>query len=181
MILLKPKGLVVLVGPNGSGKSTLAKKLALKNKWFLCFQNPVSIPNVNYSHFLRLAYNKNLPRRQAGHKPLDPFSFYEILQKSAAVLNLPEKLFDKDLNCEISGGEKKKMELLQALVLKPKFAILDEPDSGVDTDSLPKIAAAIKILQKTTGVLLITHSPSLLALLSPNKTYKMENNKILNF
>lgn len=171
MIKIKPKSLVALVGPNGSGKSTLAKKLATQHHYFLAFQFPVAVPNVPYSHFLRLAYNKN-------HKPLDPFSFYDVLKKSATVLGLPEKLLDKNLNCEISGGEKKKLELLQALVLKPKFAILDEPDSGIDADGLLLVAKAIKLLKKTTGILLVTHSPVLLKLLAPTRTYKIQSGKI---
>ena len=158
----------VLMGPNGSGKSTLAKAIVEDSKLdgsvFLGFQNPVTVPGVNFVTFLRLAYRK-----------LDPLSFYRYLKSKAKLLDIPEEWLSRNVNEGFSGGEKKRMEMLQAIVLKPKFAILDEPDTGVDFDSLKLIAKAIKILLRSSGILLITHNPKILKLLKVNFVHILKN------
>ena len=195
-VILKPGELYVLTGPNGSGKSTLALKLLKESKLdgslFLSFQQPVSVPGVSYVNFLRLAYNSRHPgaRRAIGSKKIDsigrsgslqnddgtmgPLEFYKYLKEQAKILAIPEEFLSKDLNCEMSGGEKKKMEIFQALVLKPKLAIFDEPDSGVDSQNLKLIIKAIKSLQQNgTGILVITHNKNLVKSLNPTHKYVM--------
>ncbi|MDO8515182.1 MAG: ABC transporter ATP-binding protein [bacterium] len=153
----------VLMGPNGSGKSTLARAIVAPDV-FLGFQNPVTVPGVNFVTFMRLAYRK-----------LDPLSFYRYLKSKAKLLNIPEEWLSRNVNEGFSGGEKKRMEMLQALVLQPKFAILDEPDTGVDFDSLKLIAKAIKILLRSSGILLITHNPKILKLLEVDFVHILKN------
>ena len=136
---------------------------------FLGFQQPVAVPGVNYLNFLRLAYRKKL----------DPLEFYKYLKEKAKILEIPEEFLTRSLNDQFSGGEKKRMGLLQALVLEPKYAILDEPDTGTDVDSLKLIAKGIKVLQKQgTGILLITHYQRLLKYLKPTRVYVLINGKI---
>lgn len=158
---INPGELHVLVGPNGSGKSTLVRALA--DKFFLGFQTPPAVPGVNYITFLRLAYRK-----------LDPLSFYRHLKSKAKLLKIPEEWLARSLNDNFSGGEKKKMEMLQALVLQPKYAIFDEPDSGVDQQNLKLITKALRLLQKNgTGIMVITHNKDLLKILKPIKIHKL--------
>lgn len=171
---IKPGELHVLVGPNGSGKSTLARtiiekqivetpKLGVSTPIFLGFQTPPAVPGVNYITFLRLAYRKQ-----------DPLSFYRYLKSKAKLLGVPEDWLSRSLNDNFSGGEKKKMEMLQALVLQPKYAIFDEPDSGVDQQNLKLIIKALRLLQKNgTGIMVITHSKNLIKLLKPVKIHKL--------
>jgi Fe-S cluster assembly ATP-binding protein len=157
----------VLMGPNGSGKSTLAR--ALSDKALLGFQNPPAVSGVNYIIFLRLAYRK-----------LPPLEFYKYLKSRAKLLNIPEEWLGRNLNENFSGGEKKKMEMLQALVLQPKFAVLDEPDTGTDVDSLKIIAKAINLLLKNkTGILLITHYSRLLDYLKPDFIHILKNGRLV--
>jgi Fe-S cluster assembly ATP-binding protein len=170
---IKKGELCVLMGPNGSGKSTLAteilKRSQLDGSVFLGFQQPVTVPGVNYNNFLRLASKKKL----------GPLEFYQLLKAKAKILAIPEEFLNRNLNENLSGGEKKKMELLQALVLEPDYAILDEPDSGVDSQSLRLIVKAIKILQTNgTGVLLITHSQSFIKKMQPAGKYYLKNGKL---
>ncbi len=170
---IKRGELCVLMGPNGSGKSTLGRAIIKNSKMdgqiFLGFQQPVTVPGVNYLNFLRLAYRKKL----------DPLEFYKYLKEKAKILEIPEEFLTRSLNDQFSGGEKKRMELLQALVLKPKYAILDEPDTGTDVDSLKLIAKGIKVLQnQDTGILLITHYQRLLKYLKPTRVYVLINGKI---
>jgi Fe-S cluster assembly ATP-binding protein len=183
----------LLLGPNGSGKTTLTKlvlghsdikavkgtleyngKDLLKMKpeeralqgIFIAFQNPIEVPGVNFREYMRLAYN-NLQSKE--HK-LPPFKFYELLKDKAKLLGIDEKLISRNLNEDLSGGEKKKMEILQMLILRPKLAILDETDSGLDIDSLKLVFKAICIYKKESGcaVILITHNLATLNYLEPD-------------
>lgn len=193
---IKPGELHVLMGPNGSGKSTLGlaiagdqslkcqvKSLKIDGKdisqmkpveraragLFLGFQQPITVPGVNFVNFLRQAHGK-----------LGPMEFYEKLLQTAQTLEIPEDFLSRNINEEFSGGEKKKMELLQALILKPKYAILDEPDTGTDVDSLKLIARAIVKLQKmSAGILLITHYQRLIKYLKPDWVYLLVSGKIV--
>jgi len=146
-IKLTPGKLFVLKGSNGSGKTTLAKKMAAENKEiYLGWQESPAISGVTYRDLLDLA------------------------AKDKTVF--PEEFLDREIGAGLSGGEKKMAEIYQALAIKPKFAVFDEPDAGVDTSNLKIIVRGIKTLQKNgTGILVITHSENLVKLLKPDKVY----------
>ncbi|MBD3365885.1 Fe-S cluster assembly ATPase SufC [candidate division WWE3 bacterium] len=192
----------VLMGPNGSGKSTLAKTLSgdpsykvsegsisweeeslLEKKpeelalqgIFISYQHPPEIPGLNISQYLRQIYNKKHDTN------LNPAEFANLLEEKFTALNLPKEFKNRYLNEGFSGGEKKKMEILQMLLLKPKIAILDEIDSGVDVDALKVIIEAVKNLQnnENTTILYITHYPSLLEQVEPEKIFLMKEGKIV--
>lgn len=166
---------------------------------FLAFQHPVAVPGVRITNFLRMAYNEKCKMHNAQCKtssknskdstnqqsitdnlPLGPLEFYQLLKPKAKLLDIPEDFLARNLNEQFSGGEKKKMEMLQALVLKPKYAILDEPDTGTDVDALKIIAKGIKLLQKQgTGILLITHYQRLLKYLSPDKVHVLKDGRLV--
>ncbi len=170
---------------------------------FMAFQSPVAVPGVKITSFLRLAYNSQAslrggttkqsvdhkrhgsPLRQLADRndkkaELGPLEFYQLLKKKAKLLNIPDDFLGRNLNDQFSGGEKKKMEMLQALVLQPKYAILDEPDTGTDVDALKIIAKAIGILQKQgTGILLITHYQRLLKFLKPDRVHVLKDGKLV--
>ncbi len=136
----------------------------------MAFQQPVTVPGVTYIQFLRAATRTKLP----------PLEFYNFLLEKAKILKIPPEFLARELNLNFSGGEKKKMELFQALVLAPQVAILDEPDSGVDAANLRLLVKAIKmLLENATGVLLITHSESLIKKLRPAKIYRLRKGQSL--
>jgi Fe-S cluster assembly ATP-binding protein len=177
-----------LMGPNGSGKSTLANAIMGHPKYniesgdilvrgesilnlstdlrarkglFLGFQYPIEIPGVGYSHFLRNAYNmlsKSLGEEQNREVFLTVREFHEYVKKNLDAVGLDPSFLSRYLNEGFSGGEKKRSEVMQMLVLKPQIAILDEPDSGLDIDSVKAVAEAInKLIDTGAGVLVITH------------------------
>ena len=191
-----------LMGPNGSGKSTLAQalmghptyeitkgKVTFNGKnllkmnpserslagLFLSFQYPSEVLGVNIANFLRLVYNKRVK------KTLYPAAFRKLLREKMEILDMKEEFMDRYLNEGFSGGEKKRMEILQMLILKPKIAILDETDSGLDIDALKIVSKGVTLLNKTakTGVLLITHYTRLLNHIKPDKVHVMRNGKIV--
>ena len=191
-----------LMGPNGSGKSTLAQalmghptykitkgKVTLFGKnllkmdstqrslagLFLSFQYPSEVSGVNIANFLRLVYNKR------AKKTLYPAVFRKLLKEKMEILDMKEEFMDRYLNEGFSGGEKKRMEILQMLVIEPKVAILDETDSGLDIDALKIVSNGVTLLNKTakTGVLLITHYTRLLNHIKPDKVHVMRNGKIV--
>lgn len=191
----------VLMGQNGSGKSTLANALMGNPKYkissgniyfegenitkkftdyrakkgmFMSFQSPQEIQGLSIANFLRQAYNST------SEKKLTLLEFNELLEKKAKLLNLDENFVDRYLNQGFSGGEKKKSEILQLLVLGPKFAILDETDSGLDIDSLREVAEAVqKYKNENRTVLIITHYKRILDYLNPDKVFIMKNGKIV--
>jgi Fe-S cluster assembly ATP-binding protein len=177
-----------IMGPNGSGKSTLANAILGHPKYtvasgdirvkgesilglatdlrarkglFLGFQYPTEISGVGYSHFLRNAYNtlsKSLGEEQNREVFLTVREFHEYLKKNLDAVGLDPSFLSRYLNEGFSGGEKKRSEVMQMLVLKPNIAILDEPDSGLDIDAVKSVAEAIdKLIDTGAGVIVITH------------------------
>jgi len=202
---INPGELHVLMGPNGSGKSTLSKtlmgypgftltkgKIVLDGEditkmdvnerahagLFVAYQYPVEVPGVNFSNFLRLAYNSNKPEEDKLHV----FKFRKYLKQKADELDFPENLLDRNLNEDLSGGEKKKAEILQMAVLQPKYAILDETDSGLDLDALKSVFTAVKKIiaeEQKLGVLLITHYQRIFDYIKPDKIHVLLNGRIV--
>ena len=194
-----------LMGPNGSGKSTLSfavmghpkylvdsgdilfngqsiKEMPSENRarlgLFLSFQYPTEIPGVRYSNFLRLALNAN--RKSQGQEPISVLEFSKLLKQELKKLGMDESFSTRYLNEGFSGGEKKRSEILQLAVLKPKIAILDETDSGLDIDALKIVAQNISALAKQgIGVLVITHYQRILKYLKPDFVHVMLDGKIV--
>ncbi len=189
-----------LMGPNGSGKSTLASalmghpgykitsgKTILNGKditnlspdkkskagLFLGFQYPVEVSGVNFASFLRTAINEKSISR------ISPIAFKNQLIEKAAELSFNSDISDRSLNEGFSGGEKKKAEILQLSMLKPDYAILDEPDSGLDVDALRYIASALNNLNFPLGLLLITHYQRILHFIKPDFVHIMVKGKIV--
>ena len=202
---INPGELHVLMGPNGSGKSTLSKtlmgypgftvtkgeivldgnditKLEVNERahagLFVAYQYPVEVPGVNFSNFLRLAYNSN----KLDQDKLPVFKFRRFLKQKAEELDFPDNLLDRNLNEDLSGGEKKKAEILQMAVLQPKYAILDETDSGLDLDALKSVFTAVKKIiaeEQKLGVLLITHYQRIFDYIKPDKIHVLLNGHIV--
>ena len=194
-----------IMGPNGSGKSTLAKVIAghedyevvegeilFKDKnildmeieeralegIFMGFQYPVEIPGVNNALFLRTAYNAK--QEHLGNEEMDAFDFNEILDEKMKVLDMKSSFKDRNLNEGYSGGEKKRNEILQMLILEPEFAILDETDSGLDIDALKVVAKGINEMRnEKRTILLITHYQRLLDYVKPDFIHVLAEGKIL--
>jgi Fe-S cluster assembly ATP-binding protein len=186
-----------IMGPNGSGKSTLANAILGHPKYsiesgdilvngesilkmptdqrarkglFLGFQYPTEISGVGYSHFLRNAYNtlnKSLGEEQNREVFLTVREFHEYVKKNLDAVGLDPSFLGRYLNEGFSGGEKKRSEVMQMLVLKPNIAILDEPDSGLDIDAVKAVAEAInKLIETGAGVIVITHYARILRYLT---------------
>jgi len=194
------KGINVLMGPNGSGKSTLANVLMGNTKYkvtkgqilfngeditemdvdkraklgiFMSFQYPEEIDGVTISNFLKEAY-KGL------HGEISFMDFRNLLKEKADLLGVDESFYGRYLNKGFSGGEKKKSEIFQLMMLDPKLAILDETDSGLDIDSLRNVAEGVnKFMKEDKIVLIITHYKRILNYISPNKVYIVKDGKIV--
>ncbi len=191
---IKRGEVVALMGPNGSGKSTIAQvlmgspkykitkgKIFLNNEeiteakpedrakkgLFLSFQYPAEISGVTLSNFLRTAYNT------LKNTNISVIDFYKLLKEKMAMLKMDDSFSRRYLNEGFSGGEKKKAEILQLAILEPKFAILDETDSGTDVDSLRIIAEGINQIKKNSnmGILLITHYNRILQYIKPDQVH----------
>jgi Fe-S cluster assembly ATP-binding protein len=189
-----------LMGPNGSGKSTLAYVLVGHPKYeitqgsisidgvdladldpserarlglFLAFQYPVTIPGVKVADFLRHAItNVRNPNRKEGEELIGMREFRKELRDTMNELNIDAEFARRYLNEGFSGGEKKRMEILQLAMLKPKFAILDETDSGLDSDAVRVVSEGIrKLMGPHMGVLMITHHERLLEFNPPDFTH----------
>ncbi len=201
--LTAPTGkMIAIMGPNGSGKSTLAQVIAGnpfyqvvggKVMWrgknilslppedrarlglFLAWQYPVELPGVNLYDFLLTAH-----QAVKGKEALSRDEFDKLLEKSLSDLKLSDKFLRRSVNEGFSGGEKKKIEILQLKILQPKLAILDETDSGLDIDALRVIADNIKaLLKQGMGFLVITHYQRLLNYLKPDQIQVMVKGKIV--
>lgn len=190
-----------LMGPNGCGKTTLANILMGHSKYvitkgsiffngnnitklsphkraklgiFLSFQHPKEINGVTISNFLRAALNS------VKTKKLSIFEFQEILENKAKVLEIDDKTLARYLNEGFSGGEKKRAEILQMMVLDPSFVILDEPDSGLDIDSLRIVANGVNsFMNKTKTIIIITHYKRILEYLKPDNVFIMRDGRIV--
>lgn len=194
-----------IMGPNGSGKSTLANVIVGKDDYeitkgdilfegesvlemdpdkraqlgiFLGFQYPAELPGVNNHYFLRSALNAIL--RSRGEQEVDALEFYEMLQEKMKTVKMDSSFLKRSVNAGFSGGEKKRNEILQMLVLEPKFAVLDETDSGLDIDALRVISEGINSLRsENRGFLLITHYQRLLDYVQPDYVHVMTDGKIV--
>ncbi|QKF76804.1 Fe-S cluster assembly ATPase SufC [Arcobacter defluvii] len=194
----------VLMGTNGAGKSTLVKtisahydcivtegKITYKNKdllemdvaqranegIFMSFQTPVEVPGVNNSYFLKTAINEK--RAYEGLKELDAMEFLKLVKEETSKFNIDRKLLQRDLNDGFSGGEKKRNELIQLLMLKPDLIILDEIDSGLDVDAIKTVANVINsMLDGKRSILMITHYDRLLELIKPDFVHILNDGKI---
>lgn len=192
----------VLMGPNGTGKSTLGYALMGNPKYtitsgeiwfrgkditdkpvnerakeglFLSFQNPLEVPGVTLGSFIRNALEQKTGKR------IRLWDFKQELKRTMEILQMDESYAERDLNVGFSGGEKKKAEILQLLMLKPALAILDETDSGLDVDAVRTVSAGIEEYQKNCkgSLLIITHSTKILESLSVDYTHVMVEGKIV--
>ena len=202
--LVVPQGEVhALMGPNGSGKSTLAKVIAgdpayevtegnilvdgqsvmemepderARAGLYLAFQYPVEVPGVSIANFLRLAVNA----RRDDDDEIGVMEFYNKLQSAVKALNWDDSIIERNLHEGFSGGEKKRSEVLQLLVLEPKYAILDETDSGLDVDALKTVSQGVNAARgENFGALVITHYQRLLNYIVPDKVHVMYKGKVI--
>jgi Fe-S cluster assembly ATP-binding protein len=200
---VEPGQVHVIMGPNGSGKSSLSKVIMGHPDYevaegeiflddeeiteddpderahaglFLASQYPVEIPGVNLTNYLRMAYNA------VKDDDISLFKFRKLLREKLEEANLPESFMKRNLNEGFSGGEKKKCEILQMLVLEPRYAILDETDSGLDVDAIrtvfTSLAEAIENY-KEMGVVMITHYHRLFEYIKPDKIHVLVDGKIV--
>ena len=202
---ISPGEIHAIMGPNGSGKSTLANVLSGKEGYevtkgkitflkknlfnlepetrageglFLAFQYPVEIPGVSGMNFLRTTLNS--VRKYKKQKELDGVNFLKLLREKAKFIKMDEKLIKRSVNTGFSGGEKKRSEILQMILLEPKLAILDETDSGLDIDALKTVANGVNDLKnKNRSFLIITHYQRLLNYIVPDKVHILSNGKIV--
>ena len=194
-----------IMGPNGSGKSTLAQVLAgregyeiadgsvryngedllelgpeerVREGFFLAFQYPVEIPGVNTTYFLRAAVNAL--REHRGEAELSAVEFLKLMREKIELLELDETLLKRSVNEGFSGGEKKRAEILQMALLDPKFAVLDETDSGLDIDALKIVAGGVNHLKRADNAqLVITHYQRLLDYIVPDYVHVLVDGRIV--
>ena len=194
-----------IMGPNGSGKSTFSKviaghptynilngKIVFKGKniinlepeirshlgIFLAFQYPIEIPGVSNEDFLRLAYNS---KQKFLNKPeVDPIEFFGIINEKLKLVNMSSIFLSRNVNEGFSGGEKKRNEILQMILLESELSILDETDSGLDIDALKIISKGINtFMDSNKAIVLITHYQRLLDYIKPDYVHVMQNGKII--
>ncbi len=191
----------VIMGPNGAGKSTLGNTLMGKSEYevtsgkisflgedllemktderarkglFMSFQNPVEVPGVRLSEFMRNSC-------EAMGEKMSLWNFKKAASAQMKVLNMDPAYLDRELNVGFSGGEKKKAEILQLLMLKPKLAILDETDSGLDVDAVRTVSEGVKAYHEQVGgaLLIITHSTRILESLEVDKVHVIADGKVV--
>jgi len=194
-----------LMGVNGSGKSTLAKtlsahydclvssgKIKYKNKdlliqsatqrandgIFMSFQNPVEVAGINNMYFLKTALNEK--RKSKQQEELNAASFLKLVKNTVKEFGIDDSILKRNLNEGFSGGEKKRNELLQLLILEPDLLLLDEIDSGLDIDAIKIVANGINsLLDKNKSVLMITHYDRMLELIKPDFVHILQDGKII--
>ena len=194
-----------IMGPNGSGKSTLAQILAGRKNYevtggtiefcgkdllslsteerareglFLAFQYPVEIPGVNNAYLLKAALNA---QRAANDEPqVDAFEFTKLIKDKMELMQMSSDFLNRSVNEGFSGGEKKRNEILQMLMLEPRLAVLDETDSGLDVDALKVVASGINSLRDSKrAIILITHYKRLLELVVPDHVHVLSEGRIV--
>ena len=191
----------VLMGPNGAGKSTLGHAIMKDPKYevkegniffeeediteestdkrarrgiFLSFQDPIAVPGISLGNFVRSALE------QGGREHIRLWDYKKKVKSICELLNMNEAYTERELNVGFSGGEKKKAEIFQLLMLNPKLAILDETDSGLDVDAVKTVSEGVREFQKNGGTLLIiTHSTRILDNLQVDKTHILYDGKII--
>ncbi len=194
-----------IMGPNGSGKSTLSYVLAGREGYtvtagsityngedllalkteeraakriFLAMQYPVEIPGVTTMNFLKTALNAQ--RRARGESEYDAISILKLVRAKARVLQVNEEMLKRALNVGFSGGEKKRLEILQMSLFEPKLAVLDETDSGLDIDALKLVAEGVNALRSPErSMLVITHYQRLLDYIVPDRIHVLANGRMV--
>lgn len=192
-----------IMGPNGSGKSTLSKVITGHESYiptsgkvtldgqdisemsidersragiFLAFQYPNEVPGVSNANFIRAALQSRLPKGQE----IDAVAYYKSLYEKMDLLEMDRKFTARAVNEGFSGGEKKRNEILQMMMLDPKFCVLDETDSGLDIDALKIVAKGVNAMRsETRGMLLITHYQRLLDYIKPDRVHVMSEGRIV--
>ncbi len=201
-IKIAPGETHVLMGPNGAGKSTLGNTLMgnpmyqvrsghiffdgqdityesvdkrARAGMFMSFQNPLEVPGLSLEAFIRNAI------RQKTGQPIKIFQFKKQLEKTMEILGIDPSYAERDLNVGFSGGEKKKAEILQMLMLNPRFCILDETDSGLDVDAVRTVSRGIEEYQKNSdgALLIITHNAKILEALNVDYTHIIVKGRIV--
>ena len=194
-----------IMGPNGSGKSTLAQVLAgredyeitagtieyrgrnllelapeerARNGIFLAFQYPIEIPGVNNAYLLKAAVNAQ--RKANGLEQVDAFEFMRLIKSKIELMQISKEFLNRSVNVGFSGGEKKRNEILQMLMLEPHLAVLDETDSGLDVDALKIVAAGVNSLRgPDRSMILVTHYERLLELIIPDHVHVLAAGRIV--
>jgi Fe-S cluster assembly ATP-binding protein len=194
-----------IMGPNGSGKSTLAQVLAGRPGYevtagsvqfedqdllelepderahlgiFLAFQYPVEIPGVNNAYLLKAAVNAG--RQARGETPVDAFEFMKLVRSKLEQMQMSQDFLKRNVNEGFSGGEKKRNEILQMLMLEPKLAVLDETDSGLDIDALKIVADGVNSLRDgQRSFIVVTHYQRLLDYIVPDYVHVLANGRIV--
>ena len=202
---VRPGTVHAIMGPNGSGKSTLAQVLAGRDTYavtagavrfggedlldmtpeerareglFLAFQYPVEISGVNNAYLLKAALYAQ--RASNGREQVDAFEFMQIIKNKMELMKISKEFLNRSVNEGFSGGEKKRNEILQMLVLEPKLAVLDETDSGLDVDALKVVATGINSLRHPErAAVLVTHYERLLELVVPDHVHVLSQGRIV--
>jgi Fe-S cluster assembly ATP-binding protein len=202
---IKPGEVHAVMGPNGTGKSTLSHLLAGRDGYelasgdirfekkdllqlstderaragiFLAFQYPVEIPGVSAMNFLKSAVNA--VRKARGQDELDGLEFLKEVREKSAMLNLDDSMLKRSVNQGFSGGEKKRFEMLQMMLMEPKFIIFDEVDSGLDIDALKTVSEAINAMRDPDhAFLIITHYQRLLNYVTPDVVHIVNHGRVV--
>jgi Fe-S cluster assembly ATP-binding protein len=202
---VNPGEVHAIMGPNGSGKSTLANVLAgrdgyevtggrvrydgqdllelapeerARNGVFLAFQYPVEIPGVNNAYLLKASINAL--RKHRGQPEVDAFEFLNLVREKMKLMQMDDSFLNRGVNEGFSGGEKKRNEILQMLVMEPRLAVLDETDSGLDIDALKVVAQGVNTLRgEDRAIVLVTHYQRLLDYIVPDFVHVLSGGRIM--